>query len=70
MYTSPEHDGRLLPWIDTTGKQIVTSTIETDGVWTHTFTPPEMTMQDVARLLNCLMHDDDTKCECCQDDPI
>lgn len=109
MHTSPDHDARLLPWIDATGSYIpriwadaaqkawdlmeeirqrpLPETGEvfnipmlggetgkrTDLLNRETVgsTPTQAAeAQGYLRLLNCIMHSNDERCEACGNDPI
>ncbi len=78
QHTSPDRDARLLPWIDATGLQdgIHTRFLLVDGKGVLAGDPSEMQdalkycawSEGFARLMLCLMHSDEVRCEVCKDD--
>lgn len=107
LYTSPDDDARLLPWIDATGPLLDGGIVDTSSCFDdaarracasqapaaderaelfastllamvaslseseyRALLDDVKQMQGYNRLNACLMHSDDVKCECCQDDPI
>ena len=76
MHTSPNDDARLLPWIDAVGP------LPGDEIGSRTRllserrqrlvgSSPALAAEELAgyaRLMSCLMHDDDVRCEVCGDD--
>lgn len=76
MHTSPDHDARLLPWIDAVGSlpgdesgsrtRLLSERRQRLAGSSPALAADEQVGYD--RLLACLLHDDDVRCEVCRDD--
>lgn len=77
MHTSPDDDARLLPWVDATGPlpgdesgsrtRLLSERRQRLAGSSPALAADEQIGYD--RLMACLMHSDDERCEVCGDDP-